>query len=274
MTPFPLRAPVLMLHHVEPDPRQLDPAPLHRDSYLSRAELAALLDLLAARGCRTLTLAEAAELAASRRALPPRSVVLTFDDGCRCFRDHAWPELAARGMRATLFAVSGALGGTNSWDREGNGPAERREELLGAGDLRGLAAAGVEIGSHGRHHRDLARAGPGELGEEIAGSRDDLAGALGEPVRTFCYPYGRTSPAARAAVGGAGYLAAVSIAGAEGAREDDLLALARLPIRPGESRLELLLKVSRLYGAWSRLPRIGLLRALRKRQLGSREPGP
>ena len=261
-----LFTPVLMLHHVGADPRRLVPPPVHRDSYVSRGELAAFLDLFAERGYRTWTLAEAAERGQSGVRLPRKSVVLTFDDGCRCFRDHAWPELAARGMSATLFAVSTALGGTNSWDREeaGAGPAERREELLSAAALRELASAGLEIGSHGRRHRDLTGVTGAELADEVTGSRDELAAAVGQPVRTFCYPYGRSSPEARAAVRGAGYLAAAAIAGVEGAAGGDLHALPRLPIRPGESRFELLLKASRLYGAWSRFPRLGLLRALRR----------
>src|SRR4028119_1844232 len=46
-----------MLHHVEPGP--LDPPPLHANSYLTRDDFARLLDDLAARRMRTLTLAEA-----------------------------------------------------------------------------------------------------------------------------------------------------------------------------------------------------------------------
>ena len=146
--------PVLMLHHVEPGP--LDPPPLHANSYLTRDDFARLLDDLAARRVRTLTLAEA--VTEPKR----RSVVLTFDDGCRCFRDHALPELEARGMTATLFAVSGELGGTNRWDRE---EGERPEELLDARDLWKIAAAGIEIGSHSRHHQDLPRCSDAELRE-------------------------------------------------------------------------------------------------------------
>jgi peptidoglycan/xylan/chitin deacetylase (PgdA/CDA1 family) len=293
------RTPVLMLHHVEPDPRQLAPAPVFRDSYLSRGELAALLDLLAERGYHTWTLCEAAARAASGLSLPRKSVVLTFDDGCRCFRDHAQPELQARGMTATLFAVSGALGGTNRWDRgpgsdrrahPGPGsdpdpgsdrhalpdpsehepdspttrPVERREELLTATALRALAAGGIEIGSHSRRHRDLTRCSARELADEVTGSREELAAALGQPVRTFCYPYGRLDAPARAAVSSAGYLAAAALSSREGARAGDLYALPRLAIRPGESRFEQRLKITGLYGPWSRFPRLGVLRALRR----------
>jgi peptidoglycan/xylan/chitin deacetylase (PgdA/CDA1 family) len=261
---------ILMFHHVEPGP--LDPPPLHANSYLSRQDFAGLLDNLDAQGYRTLTLAATRQTPQS--ALPRRSIVLTFDDGCRCFRDHAFLELQARGMTATLFVVSRELGGTNRWDRpEGpeGGPGERVEELLGAGDLRRLAAAGIEIGSHGRNHRDLTVCSDEELREELQGSRSDLEAMLDTPVRTFCYPYGHLDDRVRAAARAAGYLAAVSIHAQPGARAGDPWALPRMIINPGESRFERRLKVSGLYPLWSRLPRLGMLARLRGSGLASRE---
>jgi peptidoglycan/xylan/chitin deacetylase (PgdA/CDA1 family) len=253
--------PVLMLHHVELTP--LAPPPLHPASYLDRADFAGFLDDLAARGYRTWTLAEAA----TRGRLPRRSVVLTFDDGCRCFAEHAFPELRKRGMTATLFAVSGELGGTNRWDRAAG---EREERLLDAGELRRFADAGIEIASHSRSHRDLTTGSDEELAAEVAGSRRDLEAVLGRPVLTFCYPYGRLDARARAAVEAADYLAAVGIQANPGARAGDPFALARMIVHPGESRFERRLKTNGLYPLWSRLPRLGLLRALRR---GGRREG-
>jgi peptidoglycan/xylan/chitin deacetylase (PgdA/CDA1 family) len=271
-----------MFHHVEEVPAaELMPPPLHANSYLSRRELAATLDVLADRGCRTLTLGEAAALRRSGSGLPRRAVVLTFDDGCRCFRDQALPELLARGMTATLFAVSGLLGASNRWDRLAGGEhgerGERREELLDAGALRELAGAGIEIGSHGRGHRDLTACDGPALADEVAGSREELAAAVGLPVNTFCYPYGRLDGRARAAAVAAGYAAAAAIHGVPGARGGDLFAVPRLPVNPGDSRFELLLKASGAYPWWSRLPRLGLLRGLRRRQAAEAagsEPAP
>lgn len=257
-----MKTSILMLHHVEPGP--LDPPPLHPDSYLSRKDFAAFLDDLKAQGYRTLTLA-----AAIQGKSPKRSVVLTFDDGCRCFRDHALPELQARGMTATLFVVSRELGGTNRWDRPAGAPGERTEELLGAGDLRRLTAAGIEIASHGRHHRDLTSCSDEELREELQGSRSDLEALLDTPVRTFCYPYGHVDDRVREAARAAGYLAAVSIHAQPGARPGDLWALPRMIINPGESRFERRLKANGLYPLWSRLPRLGVLAGLRGRGAAS-----
>jgi len=264
-----LRVPVLMFHHVEAVPAaDLVPPPLHPDSYLARPKLAAVLDTLAYHGHRTMTLAEAAARSRAGRRLPRRAVVLTFDDGCRCFREQVMPELAARGMTATLFAVSGELGGSNRWDRPPGKPGERREELLDAAALRALIAAGVEVGSHGRRHLDLTACDDATLAGEVAGSREDLAAAIGSPVATFCYPYGRLDARVRAAAAGAGYAAAAAIHGVSEARSGDLFALPRLAVNPRDGRFELLLKASGAYRWWSRLPRLGLLQVLRRGAAG------
>jgi peptidoglycan/xylan/chitin deacetylase (PgdA/CDA1 family) len=250
-----------MYHHVEPAP--LEPPPLHADSYVTPRQLAAHLDLLARRRFHVLTLAEAAHRVHAGQPLPPRPVVLTFDDACRCFVDHALPLLAGRGVAATLFAVSGEVGGGNRWDAAAG---ERRETLLDATGLRRAAAAGMEIGCHGATHADLSRLDDDAvLAAETGGARRDLEVLLGRPVETFCYPYGRSSEAARRAVRQAGFLAAVAIHDHPGAHRGDAWGVPRQPVRPGESGFELWLKARGLYAAWARLPRLGLLAALRRR---------
>jgi len=73
-------------------------------------------------------------------------------------------------------------------------------------DIRALADAGIEIGSHTRNHRVLETLGTDELRDELAGSRRDLENQLGREVRAIAYPVGRRPPAAvRRAVAEAGY---------------------------------------------------------------------
>lgn len=251
---------VLMYHHVEP--ASLQPPPRHPDSYVTPERLTRHLALLSGWGFRTVTLATAAGAWQAGRRLPKKTVVLTFDDACRCFAEHALPLLAARSATATVFAVSGLLGGTNAWDAAAG---ERREELMDAAELAAVAAASCEVGSHGRRHRDLSRLEGAELEDEVAGSKLDLEAVLGGPVITLAWPYGRTSAAARQAARQAGYAAAVAIDGHPGAVAGDPWGLPRQPVRPGESAFELWLKARGLYARWSRLPRLGLLAALRRR---------
>ena len=128
-----------------------------------------------------------ADVLLAPEGLPPKPVALTFDDGYADLFHHAWPELARRGFRATVFVVTGSIGGTNAWE-VGAGGSELA--LLDARQIREMARAGVEFGAHGRTHRDLTSIPAGELDDEIAGSRRDLADVLGAPVRAFAYPYG------------------------------------------------------------------------------------
>lgn len=258
---------ILMYHHVEPLP--LEPVPAHPGSYVSPEELARHLDALEHRGYRTLTLSQAAR---GEVAGGSKTVVLTFDDACRCFAEHAAPALLERGMTATVFAVAGQIGGTNAWD-EGSG--ERLERLLDASDLRRSAEAGIEVGCHGATHRNLAETDdPATLAAETAGARQSLEEALGRPVETFCYPYGAVSETARRAVLEAGFAAAVGIVDHGVAHRGDLWALPRWPVWPGTGTWELSAKAGGLYRLWRRLPRLGLSAAARglRRRL-ARIPG-
>lgn len=257
---------ILMYHHVEPLP--LEPPPVHGGSYVSPAELGRHLDALASRGYGTRTLARAARPEQSG----DKAVVLTFDDACRCFAEHAAPALLERGMTATVFAVADQLGGTNTWD---SGCGERTERLLDGPGLRRLADAGFEVGCHGASHRNLAEIDDeAVLAAETADARARLEDAVGRPVTTFCYPYGAVSEAARRAVREAGFVAAVGIVDHGVARPGDLWALPRWPVWPGTGSWELLAKAGGAYHLWRRLPRLGLSSAVRSlRRRLSRTPG-
>ncbi|MCB1054926.1 MAG: polysaccharide deacetylase family protein [Acidobacteria bacterium] len=254
--PFP--APILMYHHVEPLP--LDPPAVYGDSYLDRRRFAEHLDLLRRWRRTPLTLGDALTRWRHGEPFPPRPVVLTFDDACSCFLDHAWPELEARGMTATVFAVSGEIGGSNTWD---HAAGERQERLLGGGDLAALAGQGVEIGAHGHRHRDLRECHGTELREELEGSRARLEEILGRPVATYCYPYGHLDERSARAVEAAGFTGAVGID--PGCSRTEPFALPRMIVRPGDGDFELRLKVTGAYRWWRKLPRLGLLSRLRHR---------
>jgi peptidoglycan/xylan/chitin deacetylase (PgdA/CDA1 family) len=76
---------------------------------------------------------------------------------------------------------------------------------MSASQVGELAAAGMEIGSHGATHVRLAGLGAGQLDAEVGGSRASLGELTGAPIRGFAYPYGSMDAAARSAVRGAGY---------------------------------------------------------------------
>jgi peptidoglycan/xylan/chitin deacetylase (PgdA/CDA1 family) len=184
--------PVLMYHSISPS-RQPDP---HRVR-VHPARLDRHLRLLRRLGLRGVPLAEL--LAAHDRGAAAGLVGLTFDDGYTDFLEHAVPVLARHGMTGTLYVVAGRLGGANEWDA---GP---RLDLVDAAQVRAVAAAGHEVGSHTLTHVRLAGADPATLAEEVAGSRRVLQDVLQAEVPGFCYPWGDFDAAAAAAVRAAGY---------------------------------------------------------------------
>lgn len=260
-----LREPVLMYHHVEPAP--FYPTPRFAGSYLSLAEFSSHLDWLADRNFSVLSLADAIARNDRGEVSAGRSVVLTFDDGCKCFLEHIVPELERRQMSATVFVVPSQIGGSNAWDLS---RGERIEGLLTTGELRDLASRGFEIGSHSRSHADLLGIDAASLSREVSGSKKELETLLDRTVETFCYPYARFDRVTAAAVRDAGYLAAVSAYGMPGVSTRSRFALPRAVVQPGSSRLEFRLQTTGWYRLWRRLPHLGVLSLLRKKAKGTR----
>ncbi|HWE90887.1 MAG TPA: polysaccharide deacetylase family protein [Pseudonocardiaceae bacterium] len=150
------------------------------------------------RGLRGTSMGEL--VAAWRSGRAAGLVGLTFDDGYADFAHHALPVLRRHGCTATVFVLAGQLGGHNVWDADGP-----RKPLLTADQVRAVADAGMEIGSHGLRHVCLAAAEDAVLAEEVIASRTVLREISGQPVDGFCYPYGRLDQRAVDAVRAAGY---------------------------------------------------------------------
>lgn len=183
------RALILTYHAVEPGPAPLCIAPA-----LFRAHL----DCLDRAGARTLTITEVAQ-GLARGELPDRAVAITFDDGLASVAREAAPLLAERGMRATVFCVSGFLGATNDWPTQP--PSAPRMSLASSAELAGLVSTGFEIGSHGMEHAPLNLLPEAALERELRDSRASLEDALQVTVRSFAYPYGAPpTPPAKALV--------------------------------------------------------------------------
>jgi peptidoglycan/xylan/chitin deacetylase (PgdA/CDA1 family) len=184
--------PVLMYHSISPstvpDPHRLRVHPARLDRHLR---------LLRRLGLRGVSLSEL--LHARERGAAAGLVGLTFDDGYTDFLEHAVPVLQRHGMTGTVYIVAGRLGGQNEWD---DGP---RFDLMTADQVRAVAAAGQEVGSHTMGHVRLAGADPVTLSAEIGGSRRALQEVLQTEVAGFCYPYGSYDDAAADAVWAAGY---------------------------------------------------------------------
>jgi peptidoglycan/xylan/chitin deacetylase (PgdA/CDA1 family) len=111
--------------------------------------------------------------------------------------------------------------------------------LLGWDDVEALAAEGIAVGPHSRHHPILARCAPERVREEVEGSWADLNTHIDSPVPIFCYPNGQphaVSRTAREAVRDTGLAGAVTmVAGLNVLGRTDPFLLHRTGAVAGES---------------------------------------
>jgi peptidoglycan/xylan/chitin deacetylase (PgdA/CDA1 family) len=206
------------------------------------------LRLLRLLGFRTLTLQELLEFhRGERNDLPRRRFVITCDDA---MADAVEPLRRSARLAPQLFVPTAEVGRTAHWiDGE---PVATWE------DVRALAAAGVAIGSHTRHHRRLTELGEAEREVELVGSLAELRENVTGAAAVLAYPNGDHDDAVCAATRAAGYeLAFTTEKGRNGAATDPL-RLRRVSVHGADGALAVLWKVltgEALPALWPRLRR-------------------
>ncbi|WP_455354673.1 polysaccharide deacetylase family protein [Streptomyces sp. SYSU K217416] len=211
--------PVLMYHSVAHDP-----APATRGLSVAPEAFAEQMDLLGERGFTPLTTAQLANAWRSFEALPPRPVLITFDDGYEGVHRHALPALAKHGFASTLFVSTG-------WLRGPDDCGGALDTMLDWHQVRELTAAGTEIGGHSHTHPQLDQLADHRLDFEVRRCRELIAERLGEPPASFAYPYGYSSRRVRRTVRAAGYAQALAVGNALARRRQGPYALERLTVR-------------------------------------------
>jgi peptidoglycan/xylan/chitin deacetylase (PgdA/CDA1 family) len=123
--------------------------------------------------------------------LPPKAILITFDDGYRDTLENALPVLQDHGHPAVIFVPVAYMEDETPLPHETH-LIERgtRNPTLDWGLMRELDAGGVRVESHGIAHRPLAEVNLDEAVREIAVSKLKLEERLGRPVRAYAYVKG------------------------------------------------------------------------------------
>jgi peptidoglycan/xylan/chitin deacetylase (PgdA/CDA1 family) len=179
---FGMRLPVLCYHHVgTPKPGT------YPDLSVTAERFERDIKWLFNQGYRTISPSDWLRWLRKGTDLPPKPVLLTFDDAYADLTRFAFPVLRQYGFQATAFVVTGQVGGTNDWDME---LGSAIHPLMTAEEIRYWAANGIEFGAHSKNHPDLARIPIADAREELSQSRAELAALLGGNVTLLAYPYG------------------------------------------------------------------------------------
>jgi peptidoglycan/xylan/chitin deacetylase (PgdA/CDA1 family) len=174
-------------------------------------DLRAHVRLLARAGYRGSTLVDALTVPRDR------TLAITFDDAMSSVVELAKPILDEFDMPATVFVPTdypgtGRLMGWDGFDGWLGTQHEHELRCMDWDQLRGLASAGWEIGSHTCSHPRLTQLDDAALERELVSSREVCEQQMGTACRSFAYPYSDEDDRVVEATRRAGYALAVTVA--------------------------------------------------------------
>ena len=217
------------------------------------------MEFLSQNGFNVITLDEFIEYKGKNMKPPPKTVIVTLDDGYRDNYLNAFPVLARYNLRGTFFIVTDYIDSdkifhwlkleekslAHAQDNRQYWLPLRREEILE------MNTQGACFGSHAKSHCSLTEIDDSRAMEELRGAKECLEGILQKPVRCFSYPYGDMNKSAKNWVQAAGYRAAVTKWGSN-TTKSDFFELRRVPIKSQDSLAKFRRKVEGAYDWWFR----------------------
>jgi len=151
--------------------------------------------------------------------LPPKPIVLTFDDGYAGHYQYVYPLLKKYGYPATFAIYTSKVG------------KQLGRSSLTWAQLEEMAKDPLmTIASHTLTHPDLTKQFGDRLDQEIISSKQTLEKALNIPIQHFVYPEGKFDERVEAIVQKAGYTSALIMRNDDGkfaGESDNLLTLER-----------------------------------------------
>jgi GT2 family glycosyltransferase/peptidoglycan/xylan/chitin deacetylase (PgdA/CDA1 family) len=226
---FRPRLAVLLYHHVG----TATPRTSQESLTVSPAQLERHVAWLRRRGYSAITPAMWIAWRVAGTPLPRKPVMITFDDGYADLVANAFPVLRRHGFGAAAFVITGKPGGLETWEGL---PVMTGEQI------RQCHAEGIEIGGHGRTHRELTAICDADVVDEVAGSHHDLA-AMGLAPVSFAYPFGCHDERVRAAIAGRYQLAFTCDEGLNDLTTDPLL-MRRTMVQPRDTLLDIELRAA------------------------------
>lgn len=175
--------------------------------------------------------------------LPPKSIVLTFDDGYADNLYSAMPVMKKYNMIGNVFVITNWIGKENKWENFG----KQLTRTMNEQELLEWKGAGNYIGSHTCNHPKLANCNPKDLKEELRNSKTSLETFLRSDIISICYPYGSFNSDVIKIASECNYKIGLAIFNEVPLLRFNLLALPRIPIPSGQKMWEFKLKVSKIH---------------------------
>jgi peptidoglycan/xylan/chitin deacetylase (PgdA/CDA1 family) len=171
-----IRVPILMYHHISDIPPL---AYSQVDLTVTAHGFAAQLAYLSTHAYHAIRLVDLFNTLYYGRPLPPRPVILTFDDGYADNYTNAFPLLRRYHMMGAFYIITGLVGTTLGVNTYVTWP-----------QVEAMAMAGMDMESHTVSHPDLGLLDAERDAYELRFSRAMLAGRIHRAVQFMAYPSG------------------------------------------------------------------------------------
>lgn len=209
-----LQVPVLCYHQIR-DYKHSD-SRATRDYIVPGASFREQMQSLADSGYHSILPDELYDYLTTGKTLPPRPVMITFDDSRSDQFTTALPELNKHGFKAVFFIMTVALNKPGYMSRE---------------QVKQLADEQHAIGSHTYDHKNVKTYTPDDWVEQVQKPSQQLQSITGKPVEYFAYPFGLWNKEAIAKLKDHDFKAVFQLA--EKRDENDPLLSIRRIIVPG-----------------------------------------
>lgn len=186
----------------------------------------------------------------TNKPVPPKNLILTFDDGYQDNLLIAAPLLKKYGFTATVFVVADQIGKFNNWDTVSH---RHGAELMSIDELESWLAMGCEISSHGMTHAPMSLISLEQMSYEATESKKILETLFNIEVPFFCYPYGLLNKDSKKILKEAGYHGALAILQDASWSPIDLFAIPRIKISEQDNLFKFAWKVSPMHNFFAQM---------------------
>ncbi|MCL5435454.1 MAG: polysaccharide deacetylase family protein [Patescibacteria group bacterium] len=190
-----LRVPVLVYHHIQPEAeaKQLGQTSLTVDNGLFDQQMA----YLAGSGYTTLWAPDLINALRSHTGLPPKSILITMDDGYADNDTYALPVLKKYNIKANLMLATGLVGSN--------------PDMLTWNQVADMKNSGLYyFTNHTWSHYAITNGPQSKIDSEIDTAASQIKQYTGQDVNTFTYPYGSVNANAIQTLQRKGYIGGFS----------------------------------------------------------------
>ncbi len=218
-----------MYHYLSIPPA--DANAIRLDLSVNPARFESHLAYLRQEGYETISMEQLAVALSGQAQLPPKPIIITFDDGYRDNYENTFPLLRKYGYNGTFFIFTKPIDFLSekyiTWDM-----------------VKEMHKAGMEFGSHSYSHPDMSGTHDDFQIFEVLASKEAIEERIEEPVRFFAYPSGQYDELTIRVLASAHFWGAVTTEWGAAQSYADRFEMSRIRVRGSDTAEDLAEKLS------------------------------